>query len=461
MATSLRLPAPHRSLSARLLLLTIVFVLVGEILIYVPSISRFRKVYLEERIAAAHLATLSVEASGDAGLPMDLETQLLNHAGVLSVVLRTPSANLMLGRLPPVERIYDLREADALQLVADALATLWAGGGRTIRVIAPSPMEPAVMVDVSLREQGLWNAMVAYSWRILTLSIVISLITALLVYASLQLLIVLPLRRITESVVGFRRHPEDPYADLPPAQRSDEIGLVQDEITRMQKGLRTSLAQKTRLAALGSAVGKINHDLRNVVSTAMLLSDRLAQSEDPKVSRIAGRIVQSLERAVTLCSETLRFARTETSAPSRVPFALRPLVDEVGDAVLPTAGPDVRLTNEVDPSLVGHADRDQVFRVLMNLIRNASQAMEQGGQIRVGAQHSGDWLMVEVEDQGAGIPEAARPHLFEPFAGSRRPGGTGLGLPIAREILKAHGGEIELVRTGSAGTLFRFTLPAV
>jgi signal transduction histidine kinase len=460
MPTSLRLPALHRSLSARLLVLTIAFVLIGEVLIYVPSISRFRLVYLEERIAAAHLATLSLEASDDVGLPDELEAELLDHAGVQSVTLRTPTAHLMLGELPPVDRIYDLREAGPYRLIVDAFRTLRAGGARTIRVIGISPMAPAVIVDVSLAERGLWNAMVGYSWRILNLSLIISVLTAILVYASLQLLIVRPLRRVSESVVAFRRHPEDAGSDLPPVGRGDEIGVVQNEIARMQKGLRSALAQKARLAALGGAVGKINHDLRNILATVMVLSDRLEQSADPKVRRVAPRIIESLERAARLCADTLTFARTEPAAPTRAPFALKALVDEVRDAVVGPFYPEVRLASEIDPGLFLHADRDQLYRVVMNLVRNACQAMPAGGRVRIGARPAGDRLVIEVEDEGQGIPEAARSHLFEPFAGPRRPESSGLGLAIVREILKAHGGDIELVRTGPEGTLFRFWLPA-
>ena len=109
MANQLRLPALYRSLSARLLVLTMAFVLLGEVLIYVPSIARFRRAYLDERIAAAHLATLSLEAAGATGVDRVLENELLSQAGVLSVTLREPAAELMLGKLPPVQQVFDLR----------------------------------------------------------------------------------------------------------------------------------------------------------------------------------------------------------------------------------------------------------------------------------------------------------------------------------------------------------------
>ncbi|HEX2479503.1 MAG TPA: HAMP domain-containing sensor histidine kinase [Geminicoccaceae bacterium] len=454
-------PTLPRSLSARLLVLTFAFVLLAEVLIYVPSIARFRRVYLEERIGAAHLATLSLEAAPDGLISEDLEQELLSQAGVLSVTLREPAAELMLGLLPPVEKVYDLRTATPEAMIRHAFDTLWHGGDRTIRVIAPSPARPEVLVDVSLSEQGMWNAMVGYSWRILTLSIVISVVTALLVFSALQVMIVRPLRRITDSVIAFRSRPEDASVDLPPSERRDEIGLVQTELSSMQRALRSALAQKTRLAAVGTAVSKINHDLRNILASAMVVSDRLEHSQDPEVRHVTPRLLEALDRAARLCSATVNFSRAEASDPQKTRVALAPLLDEVGEAVL---GPDpgaIRWRNEVGPDIRVLADRDQLYRVLLNLGRNAAEALPgSGGLIAVTAWESAQETVIEIADTGRGIPKGAQAHLFEAFSGSARPGGTGLGLPIAREIMRAHGGDLVLAHTGEDGTAFRLTLPA-
>jgi signal transduction histidine kinase len=446
-------------LSARLLVLTVAFVLLGEVLIYVPSIARFRKVYLDERISAAHLATMSLEAAGPLGLRRSLENELLDQAGVLSITLREPSAELMLGKLPPVQKVFDLRQSGALGLIGDAFETLF-HGERTIRVIGPSPQRPTMLVDISLREEGLWNAMAAYSWRILTLSVALSLITAFLVFGSLQLLVVRPMRRITDSIISFRRRPEDASARLAASPRGDEIGLVQAELGRMQAGLRAALAQKTRLAALGAAVGKINHDLRNILATAFILSDRLEQSQDPEVRRVAPRLVEAMDRAARLCSETLNFARAEAVEPKKQRFALAPLVDEVGSALLGPEASAVHWRNEVRADVTVQADRDQLHRVLLNLGHNAIEALgAAGGLITISAWSGSGQSVIEFADTGSGIAATAREHLFEAFAGSTRPGGTGLGLPIAREIMRAHGGDIVLAHSGEDGTAFRLSLP--
>jgi signal transduction histidine kinase len=283
----------------------------------------------------------------------------------------------------------------------------------------------------------------------------------LLVYGALQLMLVRPVQRITDSVIAFRSRPEDASVNLPPSERRDEIGLVQTELSNMQRALRTALAQKTRLAALGTAVSKINHDLRNILASAMVVSDRLDQSQDPEVRQVTPRLLEALDRAARLCSATLNFSRAEASDPQKARFPLAPLLDEVGDAILgPDPGP-VRWRNEVGPDVRVLADRDQLYRVLMNLGRNAVEALPKtSGLISIAAWQTGDDTVIEIADTGRGIPKGTQAHLFEAFSGSARPGGTGLGLAIAREIMRAHGGDLVLAHTGEDGTVFRLTLPA-
>jgi signal transduction histidine kinase len=200
--------------------------------------------------------------------------------------------------------------------------------------------------------------------------------------------------------------------------------------------------------------------LRNILASAILLSDRLELSQDPEVQHIAPRLVEAMERAARLCSETLNFSRAQPAQPNKTRFPLTSLVDEVGEAVLSPDQHAIRWRNEVRPEMTVLADRDQLFRVLMNLGRNAVQALPaEGGLISIGAWQDADRAIIEIADTGRGIPSEARAHLFEAFAGSTRPGGTGLGLPIAREIMRAHGGEIELAHSGEGGTVFRLSLP--
>jgi len=454
------MPSPVTNLSARLLVLTAVFVMLGEVLIYVPSVSRYRLVYLQERLAAAHEATLALSAAPDGMISPELEQELLRHARVRSVALRMPdAAYLMLGAPPPVDATFDLRDPSPPWLIRDAFVALGQTENRVLRVVGPSRVDPTALVDVTLDEAPMRAEMFDYSGRILLLSIVLSLITAALVYLSLHRLMVRPMHRITENLIVFRERPEDASRDLGPSMRRDEIGVVQRELTEMQRGLRVALTQRAHLVALGSAVSKINHDLRNILSSAVLVTDRLAHADDPEVRKQARALMTAIDRAVALCEATLDFSRAGGPKPRRETIDLAALVDEVGATLSPVGEARVRWRNEINGGIVVEGDRDQLFRAVLNLGRNAIEAIDGAGEVRVTGRDEGGRALIEIADSGPGLPEKARAHLFEPFAGSVRDGGTGLGLPIAREILRAHGGDLALIKSDAGGSVFRLSLP--
>jgi signal transduction histidine kinase len=454
--------AAKSSLSARLLVLTVFFVMLAEFLIYTPSISRYRKVYLEEHVATAHLATLALEASADGMISDDLEKDLLRHADSHGVILTQANRRMLMlsGKMPPkVDATFDLRRGTFVMWIGDAFTALAQKKNRVLRVIGTSPKDPTVTVEVLLDETPMREAMYAYSARILELSIVISLFTAGLVYLSLQLLMVRPMRRITDSMTAFRENPEDAERTITPSGREDEIGVAQRELADMQRDLRAALQQKSRLATLGAAVAKINHDLRNSLATAVLVSDRLADIDDPEVKQVTPRLYDAIDRAVTLCSQTLNYVSDGTPAVKPSHFHLHELVAEVSAAMrTPEAQPNgFAVDNTVDMELDLEGDRQQLFRVLSNLAQNARQAG--AGKVRISAEKEDGTVVIEVADDGPGLAPKARSRLFQPFAGSARQGGTGLGLVIVRDILRAHGGDITLAETGDSGTRFRLDLP--
>ncbi len=448
-------------LSARLLILTVFFVMLSEVFIYAPSIGRYRLVYMQERIAAAHLASLALDAPTDKVVGEPLMEQLLDHARSHGIVLRRPASKaLMLSKnMPPrIDATYDLAKGRFFPLIWEAFLVLARDENRAIRVIGKSPKNPDVLVETIIDETPLRLEMYDYSARILLLSIVISLLTASLVYLSLHWLFVRPMLGITENMEAFRANPEDAGRVIRPGGRRDEIGRAQRELAEMQSGLRAALQQRERLAALGTAVTKINHDLRNILATAQLVSDTVESSEDPKVRRVAPTLLGAIDRAVKLCGQTLVYAHDDTPAPKYSDFDLALLIDEVcGDAAI-VSDTAVEFDNRVPANCPVHADRDQMYRVLYNLVRNACEA--KAANVSVAAGSAGKVLRIEIADDGPGLPAKVRERLFQPFAGSGRSGGTGLGLAIAREIVRGHGGNIELSRTGEDGTLFSIELPS-
>jgi signal transduction histidine kinase len=442
--------------------------MVAEVLIYAPSIARYRKAYLEEHITKAHLATLALTLGPSEKLAKELEQRLLEQTGTHGIVLKGDTRRLLMlgGEMPKnVDVMFDLRKGNSFSLIRDAFQALLQDKNRVMRVIGVPDGNPKVIMEVILDETPMRETMYDFSGRILLLSLVIAFIVAFMLYVSLQWLMVRPMRRITASMMKFRARPEDESSSLNPGARSDEIGMAQRELVVMQNDLRSALRQKTRLAALGAAMAKINHDLRNTLATAVLASDRLANIDDPEVKRVTPRLYDAVTRAVSLCSQTLGFISDDKLTLTPSLFHFSELLAEVGAALqsddVPTlAGeerPKLKWLSQIDFELDVEADRQQLFRVFSNLGQNAHQAG--ATQVRITAETNGNSLWVNFLDNGPGLPADARAHLFEPFAGSTRSGGTGLGLVIAQDILQAHGGDIIVVRSDTNGTLFRLSLP--
>tara|TARA_R110002072_G_scaffold43723_3_gene122687 strand:- start:225 stop:1232 length:1008 start_codon:yes stop_codon:yes gene_type:complete len=215
-----------------------------------------------------------------------------------------------------------------------------------------------------------------------------------------------------------------------------------------------------RLAQLGLAVSKIAHDLRGILATALLIADNLATRCNPECQRLTPRLIVAIDRAIGLCTDTLTYGRATQPPPSYSTCQLRPLVEDVANVsnVRETAG--IVWHNEIAPDFKLVADPDQLFRALFNLVSNACKALKtKGGDIRISAAIADRKVVIDVTDTGPGVPPAVRARLFEPFANFGRPDSTGLGLAIAREFMRGHGGDVTLARSGSKGTVFRLELP--
>jgi len=448
-----------RSLSARLLVLTVFFVMLSEVFIFVPSVARFRMTYFDNHLAAAHLASLALAASPNGKLDQPMTNLILRDVGAHAVILHRPNGMVFMLDGPVVPQpdvTFDLTKGNVPIWIQRSLETLARSDNRIMRVVGPAPTEPGATVELLLDEAPLRHEMWRFGVRILELSVVISLTTAALVYLSLQWLLVRPMRRITESMTSFRQDPEDATRRIVPSGRRHEIGRAENELAMLQETVRGALAQRARLAALGTAVTKINHDLRAILATARLVSDGLADSAAPEVRRVAPRLFEAIDRAVALCTRTLDFSREGAPPFSPSRFELSPLIEEIEPAM---AGDDgVAIEANVPQGLMVRADRDQLFRVLLNLTQNALEAGAR--HVRFSASAENGTVAIDVADDGHGLPPRARENLFRPFFGSARPGGTGLGLAIARELMRGQGGDLALVDTTGAGTTFRLNLPA-
>jgi signal transduction histidine kinase len=467
-------PARHArglrlGLSGKLLFLTVLFVMLAEVLIYVPSIANFRLNWLNDRLAAAHTAALVLDAAPSGMVPESLAKQILASIGARAVAMKMGNQRRMLAAsdVPSaVAQDIDMRDISWWRSIRNAFETLlFCMPGDVMRLVGPAPMADGQFIEIVLNEAPLCKAMWAFSVNILLLSLLISGITAMLVFLALHYLLVRPMGRITGNMIAFRADPENPARIIARSGRTDEVGVAEEELAAMQRDLAGMLAQKSRLAALGLAVSKINHDLRNLLASAQLFSDQLATLPDPKVQRFAPKLMRTLERAIAFCQSTLSYGAAQEPPPDRKTIDVEPLIEEVHEALGLSLDVPIRWIVSVERGLTVEADHDQLFRVLVNLARNAVQALEARGakdpardQIRITGRREGSVVVLEVSDTGPGVGERVRADLFKAFHGSTRAGGAGLGLAIAAELVRAHGGEIALV-PGTIGATFHITIP--
>jgi signal transduction histidine kinase len=456
-------------LSGKLLFLTILFVMLAEILIYVPSIANFRLNWLNDRLAAAHTAALVLDAAPSGMVPESLAKQILDSIGARAVAMKMGNQRRMLAayNVPSsIAQSVDMRDIQWWRAIRDAFGTLlYCKPGDVMRLVGPAPMADGQFIEIVLDEAPLCKAMWTFSVNILLLSLLISGITAMLVFLALHYLLVRPMERLTGNMIAFRADPENPARIIASSGRGDEIGLAEEELAAMQRNLATMLHQKNRLAALGLAVSKINHDLRNLLASARIFSDQLSSLPDPKVQRFAPKLMRSLERAIDFCQSTLSYGAAQEPPPDRKTIAVEPLIEEVHEALGLTLDVPIRWIVAVERGLTVEADRDQLFRVLVNLARNAMQALEARGakdpvrdQIRITGRREGSVVVLDISDTGPGVPDRVRANMFKAFHGSTRAGGAGLGLAIAAELVRAHGGSIDLV-PGTIGATFHITVP--
>ncbi|MEM9911068.1 MAG: HAMP domain-containing sensor histidine kinase [Pseudomonadota bacterium] len=453
-----------RTLSGRFLILTVLFVMLAEVLIFVPSVARYRVDFLMDRLERAQIASLALLANDQ--IPDELADELLMNAGVFNVVLRRDEARQLVLSSPiptPISVTFDLRDPTAAELIRDALSRMTKAEAEIIRVIGEPPQMGGLLIEVTLDTEELRDSMIDYGFRILLLSAVISIVTATLLFLAVRSFLVKPIRHVVDVMTDYAEAPEDARRVIQPVASTVELRDAEEALQSLQTQLTSALRQRERLAQLGGAVAKVSHDLRNILTAAQLFTDRIETSEDPLVKRMAPKLVGSITRAVHLCETTLAFGKAEERAPSLLEFPLCDIVDDVFDSErLAVGDADLEFRQDIAIDLTVRADAEQLYRVLSNLVRNARTAIVNSGisgEIAIMAQEADNHWIIDVADTGPGLPPKAQEHLFQPFQGGATKGGAGLGLSIAAELIRGHGGQLTLHQTSTSGTVFRILLP--
>ncbi|WP_349366443.1 MAG: HAMP domain-containing sensor histidine kinase [Nitratireductor rhodophyticola] len=456
-----------RGLSTKLLLLTVLFVMIAEVLIFIPSVANFGMQWMQQRLDNAAAVSIILMEGEDETLAPPIRDELLMATGVKAIAVRNADVSriLVVTDMPPeVNEHIDLDAIAPPAAIAQTFSTLFFGGDRVFRIFG-TVGDTGKIFEILIADTGLRDAMLTYARNVAFLSLIISLFTATLVFYAINRIMIRPIRGMTQSMLSFAAAPDEPGRVITPEIRGDEIGVAERELARMQAALQKTLGEQKRLADLGLAVSKINHDMRNMLASAHLISDRLSTIDDPAVKTLTPRLLRTLDRAVTYSEGVLNYGRTQEAPPSRRRLRLHALVEEVRNVLPLDADNSIEFANAVDEDFEISADSEHLFRVLSNLSRNAVQAMagDHGPSVvrrlTISAERVDHTARIYVTDTGPGLPQKARENLFAPFRGSAKSGGTGLGLAIAQELVRAHGGALELVESIGGHTVFAITIP--
>jgi signal transduction histidine kinase len=461
-------------LTGRLLALTIGSVLLVLTLFYTTRLSAARENWLRDRLVAARTATLVFGADDqDGALPEDLTMKILNTVGAKMISVETGGHRLVLSAsaTPPTpDYVFDLSNPSLIEGVEAGFQTLLASDGSLLQVSGAAPMDGAT-IEITIDQTPLIAAMWRLSRTYLTILLLESTLVTCVLWAALWQLVIRPVRRLTSSIIAFGERPQEAQQIVAPSGRNDEIGRAEAALAVMQDSLAHELGQRRRLAELGMAVARINHDLRNMLAAAQLISDRLATIPDPLAQRLAPRLVATLDRAILFCQSTLTYGAAREQAPARRPFDLRETVRQVVETAQATSCGAIAYAIEIPPNFELFADPDHVQRTIENLARNAAQALQSQGvrghgppAIRFVAIRTDGVALIEISDNGPGFPPEQASRIFEPFHLSTREGGSGLGLAIAADLVARNGGSIALAPSQPddfyCGARFLITLPA-
>ena len=440
-------------LAARVLAVTIGFVLLAMSLFYVTRLTAHREMLLHGKISAVQTTVDAFGMAAPTPPPQDLSRKILNSVDVKWMAIETPvGRHEFVTAGGPLESVESVTADDSsyFESMAATFHALFAAPGTVVKLSAPAQAnEPAI--EFAFDETTLVQSLKRVSYNFLTISLTIAAVVTCVLWAALWRMVLQPVRRLTSNIIAFGESPQDGSRVIAPSGRGNEIGRAEAALAVMQGSLARELAQGKRLAELGMAVARINHDLRNILSAAQLISDRLATIPDPLAQRLAPRLVATLDRAIQFCQSTLTYGASRELPPSRRRFDLSELVSQVVESGQAEHDAAVDYNIDIPPRFCVHADPDHILRVLENLSRNAAQALMTKGAtdgrpkaIRFAAIRTDGLALIEISDTGPGFPPDQYDRIFEPFHKSTSDVGAGLGLAIAADLVTRNGGAITL-----------------
>ena len=471
-APGLALPLHGFGLAARVLAVTIGFVFLAMGLFYVTRLTAHREMWLHGKISAARTTVEAFGLADPTPPPQDLSQKILHSVDVKWLAIETPSGRrefVLAGGPPAGAESITADDSSYFESLAATFHSLFTAPHTVAKLSAPAQAnEPAI--EFAFDEAPLIQSLRRVSANFLAISLTIAAVVTCVLWAALWRMVLRPVRGLTSNIIAFGESPQDASRVIAPSGRGNEIGRAEAALAVMQRSLAHELAQGKRLAELGMAVARINHDLRNMLSAAQLISDRLATIPDPLAQRLAPRLVATLDRAIQFCQSTLTYGASRELPPSRQRFDLSELVWQVVESAKAENDAAIDYNIDMPPRFCVYADPDHTLRVLENLSRNAAQALMAKGAtdgrpkaIRFAAIRTDGLALIEVSDTGPGFPADQSERIFEPFHKSTSEAGAGLGLAIAADLVTRNGGTITLAPTKAddfyCGARFLIKLP--
>ena len=361
-----------QGLSGKLLVITTVFIMLIEILVFVPSVANFRLTWLDRHFTTGETASLALLRLVPEEISERVKEQFLDISGTDMINVRHDGVSQVLAarNMPSsVDQHVEMLprgQIPKLSAIIDAFDTLIFGGDRKMRVFGPMEYRPG-RLELVMNDTQLRDAMLNYARNVMLISLLISFTTAILIFLVLRWFMIRPLQNMTQNLLQFAEDPEDSQQIITPTGRDDEIGIAEEQLSAMQLQMRSTMNQQRHLANLGMAVSKINHDLRNLLASASLFVERLNTLEDPTVKRLAPRLVRAIDRAVDYTRSVLAYGRAGEDVPKRSLLKLHQLVEDVGQVLGLDLDQEVTWENKVPKSLEIEADGDQIYCVTQSL----------------------------------------------------------------------------------------------
>lgn len=454
----------------RLLLLMVMSVLITQVLAFIPAIGIMQNRWLENQIKSAITLSYIVLDDKKFVLDNDLQNSILSATDSLVLSLTRNDGSVVTiqknGQDIHVDRMIDLKKYNETAAAIDALAKLFVNKSSVIRLQTPIADSHQIF-SMTFDDLRLRKAIFSFALQFFMISLIIAIVVTTIIYLIVYELLVRPSRNLYIQMLNFVAEPDNPNRIIIPGSRRDEMGMAQQRIAAIESELQKNHARQKHLANLGLAVSKINHDMRNILSSAQLISDHLAEVNDPLSKRLTPKLIHTIDRAIGYTQSVMAYGRTQEQKPHLQLLSLHVMLNDIKDNLAVFGQEFVHIDNDVSENFEILADEEQLTRVLTNLLRNAVQAMtipgelekDQPRNITITASYEKNAAIIDVIDTGPGLPAKAKEHLFAPFYGSASFEGTGLGLAICFELIRGHGGGIELVEGGSHGAHFRICMP--